>query len=126
MEKQFCTYEISRKLKELGFNEKCLYSYSITDIDSNGNYFENPVLQPYEDEYYIKAPLWQQAIDWFREVHDIHIEIEFYTSEGEIDCSYVGWIVRDDFDIEEPIYLDSYYLARESAIKEAIELIENK
>lgn len=27
MEKQFCAYEISSKLKELGFEEKCLAGY---------------------------------------------------------------------------------------------------
>lgn len=80
MEKQFVTYEIALKLKELGFDEECLAYYDIKMLF--------PVEQPLPDEfnttktnniYYnndfhytsikleddiIIAPLYQQVIDW--------------------------------------------------------------
>ena len=51
--RQFCTFEICKKLVELGFNEICL-NRSDSDPD-------------------VLAILWQQAIDWIREKYDIHI-----------------------------------------------------
>ena len=55
MKKQFTPYEISVKLKELGFNEKCFDVYS--DVKSVGMFRNSP-----RD----RTPkiLWQQAFDW--------------------------------------------------------------
>lgn len=57
MKKQFVIYEIALKLKELGFEEYCLAYY---DNNKELKIFNNC------QEYYrsIKAPLWQQAIDF--------------------------------------------------------------
>ena len=95
MEKQFVTYEIALKLKELGFNEKCLASYytddernydkgdiydcrrklsSSIDFDPFKEEFDNFYINSNET-YYVSAPLWQQVIDWLRNEHDIVIEI---------------------------------------------------
>ena len=55
MKKQFIPYEMSVKLKELGFNEKCFDVYS--DVKSVGMFRNSP-----RD----RTPkiLWQQAFDW--------------------------------------------------------------
>lgn len=73
MKNQFVTYKIALKLKELGFNEKCIATF---DEDEN---FE---LQNFEQNYdtfpshIIAAPLWQQVIEWL-DNKDIHIIIYF-------------------------------------------------
>ena len=58
MKKQFTPYEMSVKLKELGFNEKCFDVHS--DVKSVGIFRNSP-----RD----RTPkiLWQQAFDFFME-----------------------------------------------------------
>lgn len=81
MDKLFVPYELAILLKEKGFNELCFGEYRQWD----GN---TPYLQKYQDldecstdpadyEYTTecKAPLHQQAIDWFRNTLNLHIDI---------------------------------------------------
>ena len=62
MSNQFTTYEIALALKELGFDEECIGFYY------NENNFEiaiPDVVKVICDKFnYIKAPLWQQVIDF--------------------------------------------------------------
>lgn len=82
MEKQFVTYEIALRLKELGFDESC-FGYYPKQVDAV------PSLCVYQEESYfligdeppidrIEAPLWQQAIDWLREKDDLNVEINYF------------------------------------------------
>ena len=122
IEEQFVPYEIALKLKQLGFDENVL-----AEFDSNkellfyNDMAGNTILQ-------CKAPLWQQAFDWFRERYNHSGEVYFYSS-----ADFGKW----HFDIE-PLKLDgerfttpvkegfqTYSLARESCIKKLIEIIEN-
>jgi len=73
MEKEFVPYEIALELKELGFDEECMGLYE--EVDNNIKLlYTDPVVTLYllnkaEHEgrtYHCKAPLWQQAFDWFR------------------------------------------------------------
>lgn len=82
MSKQFATYEISKKLAELKFNESCFgyydkdgeFWYFETD-DFNSFFSKNKISElsdnrPSEPAYpnlVCTAPLWQQAIDFLRE-----------------------------------------------------------
>lgn len=73
MEKQFAPYELSVKLKELGFNEECFgyynakgsirYSGQIEPLGLDTEEMSNDIL----NSKYCSAPLWQQAFDFFRE-----------------------------------------------------------
>ena len=64
MKKQFVTYEIALKLKELGFDEPCLYSFEFgnggLECKLNPNLKSNTTCDIGE----ITAPLWQQAIEF--------------------------------------------------------------
>ena len=124
MKNQFTTYEISLKLKELGFDEKCFGKYSnvqdefvIITWDTN----------PFGDQ--IKAPLWQQVIDWFREEHEIIIIYSGMFISGVINPYYkvhtknINGITSQT---ETGGYTKSIEEAREKGILKAIELIENK
>lgn len=80
MKDQFVTYEIARRLKELGFDEYC-FSYHKRDqtlgfkmnfnVKNSWLSSEKPIGedrtygQIFESE--CAAPLWQQAIGWLRE-----------------------------------------------------------
>ena len=78
----YCSYEVSKLLKEKGFNEKCRGAYH-SGLDDNDNpvvMLEEWMSQPYnndfEDETFLcSAPTLQMAMRWLREVHKIHIVI---------------------------------------------------
>ena len=64
MNKEFITYEQALELKELGFNELCLFYY--TDNESLRIYHQSEI---YDD--LVGAPLYQQAFRWFREKYGL-------------------------------------------------------
>jgi hypothetical protein len=64
MSKEFIPYEQSLELKQLGFNELCLFYY--TDNEALRIYHQSEI---YDD--LVGAPLYQQAFRWFREKHNL-------------------------------------------------------
>lgn len=68
IEDQFIPYNLALKLKEMGFNERCLAGYY---NDGKNLWFfrfhKNSEREPTVAERFATAPLWQQAFDWFRE-----------------------------------------------------------
>ena len=84
MEEQFVTYEIALKLKELGFDEEVIATF---DTDENNELrifaFSVPDKGIFEigfnKGWCIKAPLWQQVVDWLREKHNINVSINYST-----------------------------------------------
>ena len=153
MEKEFVTYEIALKLKELSFDEDCFGLYV---SDNYGGTIENPVLISvggkwgnsiytinYTDyslsESEIIAPLWQQAIDFLREEYDIVIEINRQNYFDTYANSYAyqavckvyknkkldrSVVVRNIKNHNNILYF--YNEAREQAILEALKLIKEK
>jgi hypothetical protein len=82
MKEQFVTYDIALKLKELGFNEKCFAEYNESKVllylyphECFHGYCNIDDFEPFADILSIKAPLYQQVIDWLREKHDLHINV---------------------------------------------------
>ncbi len=134
MEKEFVTYEIAVKLKELGFQEDCFKIIEVEDgiericVDDSYSKYRNNTgdKQLYfknrfnsGGEYYIAIPLWQQVIDWFREKYKIRI------------CNIVNVHIESIFIVYELynnqiIENTDFYIAREQAILKAIELIKQK
>jgi hypothetical protein len=129
MEKQFVTYEIALKLKELGFDEPCLTYFhndneNITDRTYHLFEYFSPIpittqqLQSNKGmENCIAAPLWQQVIDWFIEKYSIYIDI----FRGEFGWHYA--IKRKNKDTIWANCLESFQSVREQSILKAITLI---
>ena len=140
---QFCSYEIALKLKELGFDEKCIASYytnikenntakydvrkklnasfdynAFTDEDDSG-YIRNS-----DKEYYISVPLWQQCIDWFRKKYEISIEI-LYEGGLHSDTFEYSYQIFSNYSIPKSEKM-KYYKCREQAILKAIELCQKE
>ena len=90
MKEQFVTYEIALKLKELGFEEKCLAGYYEEDFTKKAILLQRESVNN-QNTYglFCSAPLWQQAIDWFRKKHAIHLE--FVYSQDHNKYSWSGW-----------------------------------
>ena len=66
MKNEFIPYEEALALKELGFDEKCLFNWVQT---MKGWKLD---VGQWKD---ISAPLYQQAFRWFRDKHKLHPEI---------------------------------------------------
>ena len=76
MEKEFVNYEIALALKELGFDKPCILLYRGLDtqpVCQMGYEFKTEKNSDYNDEtnYWLTAPLYQQAFRWFREKHGL-------------------------------------------------------
>lgn len=129
MKNKFVTYDIALKLKELGFDEECLYYFdSSAFTGSSSASWQNWN----KSESLISKPLWQDVIDWFEEQHKLVIIVEPYTAKYrtykiyrltevvEIICLYG----RDvNLDGDKPKRYDDSYTARKEAILKAIEII---
>ncbi len=132
MNKEFVTYEIAEKLKELGFDEECICLY---DTRNKNNYLI-AVDQHWGssligickkdgfriNDYEYPAPLYQQVIDWLRVEHNLSMAI----SEGFEDNKgyfYVDFNHNDEY-IEYAKWHESYEIAREKGIIRAIQLIK--
>lgn len=125
MEKEFVTYEIALKLKELGFDEPCFGYYtesrllhlggrlgSIDDVTINKKYVDDIC----QNDNTCLAPLWQQVIDWLREEHDVIIDVAKIFN-GTDSCHFA-------INLEWEYFSGTYYEAREESILKAIELIK--
>ena len=113
MKKQFIPYEMSVKLKELGFNEKCFDVHS--DVKSVGMFRNSP-----RD----RTPkiLWQQAFDFFMTENNIIVVID-----RSFGYSYSIHKDTHQFElIEKEGTFGSYEDARLACLEKLIELVENK
>ena len=80
LEEQFVPYQPSFDMKELGFDEPCLFSYNYWNtnrlVDTHYDYKNYNVI-----EKIVSAPLWQQAFDFFEEKYKLFCTIEQYNNE---------------------------------------------
>ena len=121
MQRHFCNYEISLKLKELGFSENC---FGWFNIDPTLNFPCFNLTRPLNHEWCLPAPLWSQALDYFRATHNTDIIIKPQTGDlGEKNYVSDIWIFGTSsyHKLKREI---SYSLSREKAILKAIELCE--
>lgn len=134
MKKQFVTYPITLALKELGFNDFHRFGwYIIEDGTEFGKslHVSGDEAFYFDTEYCIKAPLWQQVEEWFREKHSLFINILGDGLNGTLKGLYYsiteeGWINWYE-SADDSKWYDTYEEAREAAILEAIKLVkENK
>ena len=114
MEKQFVTYEIALKLKELGFDEECCAIYRKDRL--------YPILG-FEKinstkQSVITAPLWQQVFDWLFSKLNFYcpnIKIEVFSDDSG------SWYQSEDNMNE---YIDINFNNKEQAVLGAIKLLE--
>ena len=89
MKKQFVTYEIALKLKELGFDEPCFAFYGLSRDDYKTirlSIFQNLKTDYLPDVHHLNvtcdAPLYQQAFRFFREKYKLHLTITSISQES--------------------------------------------
>ena len=115
MKHLFVPYELALKLKEKGFDERCFAFCDKEDVYFKGDVRCNLVTQ-------IPALLYQQVVDWFREKHNIVIELTYASNiQGESGFKYH---LRKDSNYNSKIgVVFPYYKALTKAIEEALKLI---
>jgi hypothetical protein len=90
MEKEFAPYELSLALKELGFDEPC-FGYYNTDPYLGSPAFN--LVKPFDHEWCLPAPLYQQAFRWFREKYEL--VVDWNHSQHDNFGSYFGFCVKN-------------------------------
>ena len=93
IEERYCSFEVSKLLREKGFDEPCraVYEEEILRLNTLCDYFNS------KSSSYICAPTHQMAMDWLREEYRIAIDIRI-TCEKTISYASDIW----DFEIIHP------------------------
>ena len=119
IQEAYCSFEVSKVLKEKGFVQETLMVYN-----QNGNFMPNGAI---EDTYQIfyPAPTHQMAMAWLREEKNIFIVIEphVYDYVNEKNKSYVCslWVGDNYYEYIESRDYPSYEEAVETALKYCLE-----
>ena len=137
MEKEFVTYEQALALKELGFDEHCFMCYrGKFDLyrKGMGGYLSemamerNSDLDKYEinkrEQYWISAPLYQQAFRWFREKYKLQAEI-LWRGDMECFCYKTGKFKYGSHDFSKDDY-KTYEEAEQACLDKLIEICKNQ
>lgn len=104
IQEAYCSYEVSKLLKEKGFNEKCRGGYhcEFDDDDNPIVMFEEWMTQPYNNDFVdegflCSAPTQQMAMAWLNEVYNIYIEIYVIKNYDKKICEYTYTIMDLNF-----------------------------
>lgn len=118
----YCSFELSKLLKEKGFDGECIGCY----WDSKKTFDVNYEPLSYSDsdlrDEVILAPTYQMAMKWLREVHKLFIDISFQKDEdGSVTWFYMTWALDDRKRDTEEVDFTSYEEAVEAALKYVLE-----
>ena len=85
MKKEFVPYDIALAMKELGFDEPCIFYYAPDAIT-----ISKPTTGVCSSDRYgiIASPLYQQAFRWFREKYNLFILMQVGQHNGEHQTFY--------------------------------------
>ena len=81
LQKDFLPFELSLKMKQLGFDKPCLAKYITSDLVVKGCYKYSHIIHAlFEEneicEAHILVPTFSQAFRWFREKYDLKGHVE--------------------------------------------------
>ena len=114
MDKEFVQYQQALSLKELGFDEPCLATYSGETFDSS--------VQFQSDDYFTAAPLFSQAFRWFREKYGYFPLIEFH--EGYRNQKWMSRYANIDGSLAAIGLHDTYDEAEITTLNKIIEIVK--
>lgn len=126
----YCSYEVSKLLKEKGFDEPCKVWYSEYTSQFGGEKYTSIEFDDHnrfkkDYKFLFHAPTHQMAMKWLREVHNIFIVIEPYMYDyvNEKNSSYVTSLWQGDNYYENITSKDypAYEEAVEAALKYTLE-----
>jgi hypothetical protein len=118
MSKEFIPYEQALELKELGFNELCLFYY--TDNESLRIYHQSEI---YDD--LVGAPLYQQAFRWFRETHKWNHSVSTKRFPN-VEYGYILGAMEGESSVWNINEFSTYEEAELACLKKLIEIAKQK
>jgi hypothetical protein len=128
MEKEFVPYELSVKLKALGFNEPCFNLYHKDTHQLMYKSIDGLVMIKIDNHNktnHCSAPTFSQALRWFRENHRLSVLIHDCLDDyiGEI----VEWAITENKIIHQvPNRIETYEQAELECLIKLIEIVESK
>ena len=118
MEKEFVTYELALRMKQLGFDEPCFMYWWKGEND----YILTDLIEGEARTNDFKAPLFQQAFRWFREKYQLYHEITIYNT-GVI--NYISKVTSSKGQYHIGIY-KLYEEAELFCLEKLIDIVEGK
>jgi len=119
MKKEFIPYEQALELKELGFDEPCMFPY----FYGNTNYIDSTYIELANynaTEKLVSAVLYQQAFRWFREEYALDSYIR-PNLVYDVPKTY-QYNINDNIDD----WYNTYEEAELACLKKLIEITKNK
>lgn len=113
MVENFTTFEIAKLLEGLDF--KLPKEAQFGRFSLNGDLYPFPLLSA---ERTIIAPLWQQAIDWFINVHRFHIQISPIPYDKGTKTAYFYNIAGDNPSLPIYDYQDKYSEVLDASVQD--------
>jgi hypothetical protein len=142
MEKEFVPYNLSLRMKQLGFDEPCFRYEAVKKICENqaqpgGCQLPNvhcgyPACTIDSSVESLPIPVWQQAFRWFREKHGLCSWIErMYTADSICYYRYTCEYKKDPLSKTHEVILslkeyDNYEEAELVCLEKLIEIVESK
>ena len=131
MEKEFVSYEIALKLKNLGFDEPCItYYFELTsnlrthlaiDIRNAWTYSGNKKLG------FTLAPLYQQVFKWLRNKYDIDISINtIYSKYNENTSKKYSGVIDNKTVFTNVGFYDTYEEAELECLNKLIMIVKQQ
>jgi hypothetical protein len=122
MNKEFIPYKQALELKELGFDENCMFPYH----RNNTEYIDNAHVELVNynaTEELVSAVLYQQAFRWFRDRHGLDYEITYAGKKGEYHAFVDEYIYGNNGNSPS---IFSYEEAELACLKKLIIIVERK
>jgi hypothetical protein len=131
LEKEFIPYEQALELKELGFNKPCLgcyYTLNGKDWEFGENESYNLLDEIYNigPKFTLIAPLYQQAINFFREKYNLASHIATYWQHDWNNYSYQYYFVENQIEWNGIEHYKTYEEAELACLNKLIEICKNE
>jgi hypothetical protein len=139
MEKEFVNYELSLRMKALGFDEPCFSYYELDgrlsdtpkesgdDIKYEGDCkFDNHQNTYLDEDESCSAPTWQSAFRWFREKYGFNCMVDLCTTPIDFTESITTYYYKVNGNRYDDLFHKTYEEAELACLEKLIDIVENQ